>query len=181
VCLDAGASTGGFTDRLLQGGAASVVAVDVGYGQLDWQLRSDPRVRVLERTNVRDLRPQSLGAAPHLVVADLSFMALRTVLPHLVGLAAPDAAVVLLVKPQFEADRSEVETGGVVRDPAVRRRCLERVVQAARGLGIGALGAMASPIRGPAGNVEYFVWGHRGAPGGEPDVASAVAEGEALS
>jgi len=181
TCLDAGASTGGFTDCLLQAGAGSVTAVDVGYGQLAWHLREDPRVRVVERTNIRDLRPGDLPA-PDVVVADLSFVSLRTVLPGLHGLAHPGAGYVLLAKPQFEASSDAVEPGGVVRDPAVRRAAVRDVVGAAAELGIALLGVMASPLRGPAGNVEFLLYGRDGATAtcGDADVEAAIAEGEAL-
>ena len=181
TCLDAGASTGGFTDCLLQAGAESVTAVDVGYGQLAWHLREDPRVRVVERTNIRDLRPGDLPA-PDVVVADLSFVSLRTVLPGLHGLAHPGARYVLLAKPQFEASSDAVEPGGVVRDPAVRRAAVRDVVGAAAELGIALLGVMASPLRGPAGNVEFLLYGRDGATAtcGDADVEAAIAEGEAL-
>ncbi len=181
VCLDAGASTGGFTDCLLQAGAVSVVAVDVGYGQLAWQLRNDPRAEVRERTNVRDLRPEDVQPAPELVVADLSFISLRSVVGGLISLAAPEAGFVLLVKPQFEAARGEVETGGVVRDREVWRRVLGEVVAAARTEGMGTLGLMASPIRGPAGNVEFLLWGRRGAQDDHASIDAAITEGEALA
>ncbi|MEX0983480.1 MAG: TlyA family RNA methyltransferase [Actinomycetota bacterium] len=181
VCLDAGASTGGFTDCLLQAGAASVLAVDVGYGQLAWQLRNDPRVEVRERTNVRDLRPQDVQPAPQLVVADLSFISLRSVVGGLISLAAPAAGFVLLVKPQFEAATGEVETGGVVRDREVWHRVLGEVVATARTEGMGILGLMASPLRGPAGNVEFLLWGRRGAQDDRAEIDAAITEGEALA
>jgi len=181
--LDAGASTGGFTDCLLQHGAARVVAVDVGYGQIHERLRADDRVEVHERTNVRDLAPGDLGAAPFpLVVADLSFISLRAVLDSLVGLAAPGADVVLLVKPQFEAGRAEASRGrGVIRDPDVWRRVLEDVVDALRGRGAAIMGAMVSPITGADGNVEFLVHARTAParPGAEPpavDLAALVAE-----
>jgi 23S rRNA (cytidine1920-2'-O)/16S rRNA (cytidine1409-2'-O)-methyltransferase len=157
-CLDAGASTGGFTDVLLQRGAAHVVAVDVGYGQLSWVLRGDDRVTVLERTNVRTLTGPMLPYPPDLVVADLSFISLRTVLPALVAVAAPTATFVVLVKPQFEAGRADVGKGGVVRDSGVWARTLREVIDAAQALGLGARGVMTSPVRGPAGNVEFPLW-----------------------
>jgi 23S rRNA (cytidine1920-2'-O)/16S rRNA (cytidine1409-2'-O)-methyltransferase len=159
-CLDAGASTGGFTDCLLQRGAAHVVAVDVGYGQLAWSLRTDERVTILERTNVRELTPAFLPYAPDLVVADLSFMSLRSALPALVSVADRHADFVVLVKPQFEAEPSDVP-GGVVSDPAVWRRAIEGVADACRSEGLQPMNVMASPIAGPAGNVEFFV--HAGA------------------
>ena len=159
-CLDAGASTGGFTDCLLQRGAARVVAVDVGYGQLAPTLRLDPRVQVMERTNVRDVRLDDVGGeAVELVVADLSFISLTTVAPVLGGdLAAPRADLVVLVKPQFEAGRVAVSRGrGVVRDPALRRQALGRVASAFEAAGAVIMGAMASPLLGPAGNAEFFL------------------------
>jgi 23S rRNA (cytidine1920-2'-O)/16S rRNA (cytidine1409-2'-O)-methyltransferase len=176
-CLDLGASTGGFTDCLLQRGATRVIAVDVGYGQLAWSLRSDDRVIVKERTNVRDLRPDDLPFEPSLVVADLSFISLRLVLRALPPLMTDDADVVVLVKPQFEAGPGDVGKGGVVRDAQVWRRVLADVAAAAIDVGLPPLGAMASPLRGPAGNVEFLLRLRRGA---RPDVDldAAVAEGE---
>lgn len=176
-CLDAGASTGGFTDRLLQGGAKHVVAVDVGYGQLAWGLRNDPRVTVLERTNVRDLRAEALPARPELLVADLSFVSLRSVLPAIVGLLAPGATTVLLVKPQFEAGPDDVGRGGVVRDPAVWERVLTQVLSSAGALGLVPQGVMASPVVGPAGNVEFLVWAVQEGPAIEMALGTAIAEG----
>jgi 23S rRNA (cytidine1920-2'-O)/16S rRNA (cytidine1409-2'-O)-methyltransferase len=180
--LDAGASTGGFTDCLLQRGAALVVAVDVGYGQLHERLRADPRVEVHERTNVRDLAPGALGDPFPLVVADLSFISLRTVLPNLAGLAAPAADLVLLVKPQFEAGRAEAARGrGVIRDPAVWRRALEDVVRALEGHGAAIMGVMVSPITGADGNVEFLVHA-RARPAGPPgavDLGAVVDEAAA--
>lgn len=156
--MDAGASTGGFTDCLLTRGATHVVAVDVGYGQLDWGLREDPRVTVLERTNVRDLEPGVLPYAPELIAADLSFISLRLAIPALVRCAAPRASFVLLIKPQFEAGKGEVGSGGVVRDAAVWRRALRDVIEASRGNLLEVIGVMASPLLGPAGNVEFFLY-----------------------
>jgi len=163
-CLDAGASTGGFTDVLLRAGAAHVVAVDVGYGQLAWALRADPRVTVLDRVNVRELRPEQVAPPPDLVVADLSFISLVTVLPALVSCATPDADFVLMVKPQFEVGKGRVGPGGVVRDPGLRAEAVSGVAQAAAARGLGVVGLTASPLPGPAGNVEYFLWLRRGAP-----------------
>ena len=163
-CLDAGASAGGFTDVLLRAGAEHVVAVDVGYGQLAWPLRSDPRVTVLDRTNVRSLVPDQVAPPPGLVTADLSFISLVLVLPALAACAAPDADFVLLVKPQFEVGRGKVGSGGVVRDPLLRESAVASVAAAALELGLGTLGVVASPLPGPAGNVEYFLWLRRGAP-----------------
>jgi 23S rRNA (cytidine1920-2'-O)/16S rRNA (cytidine1409-2'-O)-methyltransferase len=163
-CLDAGASTGGFTDVLLRAGAAQVIAVDVGYGQLAWALRTDPRVTVLDRVNVRQLTPEQVAPAPSLVTADLSFISLSLVLPSLAACAAPDADFVLLVKPQFEVGKGKVGAGGVVRDPAERAAAVTSVATAAVGLGLGVQGITASPLPGPSGNVEYFLWLRRGAP-----------------
>src|SRR5690606_12514202 len=180
--LDAGASTGGFTDCLLQRGAAQVVAVDVGHGQLHERLRADPRVEVRERCHVRHLAPGDLGEPFPLVVADLSFISLRTVLPNLVALAAPGADLVLLVKPQFEAGRAEASRGrGVIRDPAVWRRVLEDVVRATEALGAAIMGAMVSPITGADGNVEFLLHARTGAgaPSTPPDLAAVVAEATA--
>ncbi len=156
-CLDAGASTGGFTDCLLKRGAAHVVSVDVGYGQLDWSLRNDPRVTVLERTNVRRLNADHLPFRPRLVVADLSFISLTQVVPAFGRVAAPDAQVLLLVKPQFEAGRSDVGKGGVVRDPEVWGRVIARVAGSCRENGFIPSGVLVSPLRGPAGNVEFLL------------------------
>jgi 23S rRNA (cytidine1920-2'-O)/16S rRNA (cytidine1409-2'-O)-methyltransferase len=161
-CLDAGASTGGFTDVLLRAGAAHVMAADVGYGQLAWSLRTDPKVTVMDRVNVR--MPLLLTPAPELVVADLSFISLTLVLPALVASATPDADFVLLVKPQFEVGKGRVGAGGVVRDTTDRSAAVEKVCAAAGALGLGVRGITASPLPGPAGNVEYFVWLRRGAP-----------------
>jgi 23S rRNA (cytidine1920-2'-O)/16S rRNA (cytidine1409-2'-O)-methyltransferase len=175
---DVGASTGGFTDVLLRHGAGLVVAVDVGYGQLAWPLRTDPRVSVLDRTNARHLTPDLLGGPVDLVVADLSFISLRLVLPALLRCARPDADLVLLVKPQFEVGRERLGAGGLVRDPGLRADAVRTVAHAAGALGWGVRGIVASPLPGPAGNVEYFLWLHPGAPPlAEPDLARAVAEG----
>ena len=160
--LDAGASTGGFTDVLLRAGAAHVVAADVGYGQLAWSLRTDPRVTVMDRVNVRALGP--VAPVPDLVVADLSFISLTLVLPALAAAATPEADFVLLVKPQFEVGKGRVGAGGVVRDTTDRSASIERVAGAAAELGLGVQGITASPLPGPAGNVEYFLWLRRGAP-----------------
>jgi 23S rRNA (cytidine1920-2'-O)/16S rRNA (cytidine1409-2'-O)-methyltransferase len=162
--LDAGASTGGFTDCLLARGAAAVIAVDVGFGQLDWRLREDPRVITMERTNVRELRPEDLPFAPDFVAADLAFISLGLVIPTLAECATPEAEFVLLVKPQFEAGRDDVPSGGVVSDPAVWRRVLHAVESACASSGIVPVGVMASPLLGPAGNVEFLLHAQR-APG----------------
>src|SRR3954447_9879794 len=175
-CLDVGASTGGFTDVLLRRGAAEVVAVDVGYGQLAWSLRSDSRVTVLERTNARTLTAETIGGVVDLAVGDLSFISLRLVLPAISACARPDGDLVLLVKPQFEAGRDAVGPGGVVRDPAVHAAAVLGVTDAAGALGWGCAAVVASSLRGPAGNVEFFVWLRRDAPPVAPaavDVAIA--------
>ncbi|MGH2663771.1 MAG: TlyA family RNA methyltransferase [Actinomycetota bacterium] len=179
-CLDAGASTGGFTDVLLLRGAAHVVAVDVGYGQLAWRLRTDPRVTVMDRVNVRHLRPEDLPYRPELVVADLSFISLTAALPALADVAADEANLILLVKPQFESRREEVGRGGVIRDADAWARAMDRVADAGRGLGVGPLAVTPSPLRGPAGNVEFFLHARKGHPGAPLDVAAAVDEAQAV-
>ncbi len=177
-CLDAGASTGGFTDVLLRAGAGHVVAVDVGYGQLAWPLRTDPRVTVLERVNVRTLRPEQAAPAPGLVVADLSFISLALVLPALVACARGDADFVLLVKPQFEVGKGKVGAGGVVRDAGLRAEAVEGVSRAAAAHGLGVRGITASFLPGPAGNVEYFLWLRSGAPPlDDSELQQAIAAG----
>lgn len=163
--LDAGASTGGFTDVLLRRGAAHVVAVDVGYGQLAWHLQQDHRVTVLDRTNVRTLDPAAVAPAPELVVADLSFISLTLVLPALVGAAAPDADFLLMVKPQFEVGKERLGRGGVVRDPQLHAEAVRTVAGAAADLGLAARAVVPSPLPGPSGNVEYFIALRRGAEG----------------
>jgi 23S rRNA (cytidine1920-2'-O)/16S rRNA (cytidine1409-2'-O)-methyltransferase len=178
--LDAGASTGGFTDCLLSRGAEHVVAVDVGYGQLDWGLRTDPRVTVLERTNVRALDPAGLPYRPDLVVADLSFISLDLVLPALVGASADEAEFVLLVKPQFEAERADVGKGGVVSDPDVWARVLGSVWDRLIELGVRPAGVMASPLVGPAGNVEFLLYGRRGERTGVEPTAADLSADEAI-
>ena len=156
--LDVGASTGGFTDCLLQAGAAHVVALDVAYGELDWRLRNDERVTVLERTNARSLTPADLPYAPDLVVVDVSFISLTKVLPAALACAAERHDVLAMVKPQFEVGRAHVGKGGVVRDAAARRGALVDVAAAARGLGACVLGFASSGLPGPKGNLESFVW-----------------------
>jgi 23S rRNA (cytidine1920-2'-O)/16S rRNA (cytidine1409-2'-O)-methyltransferase len=176
--LDAGASTGGFTEVLLRRGAREVVAVDVGYGELAWPLRTDGRVVVHERTNVRDLRPEAIGGPVDLVVADLSFISLRLVLPALTGCTTPGGDLLPMVKPQFEVGRDRLGAGGVVRDPALRADAVRTVARAAADLGWGTAGVVASPLPGPAGNVEFFLWLRRDAPPPEPAaVDRAVQEG----
>lgn len=180
-CLDAGASTGGFTDVLLRRGATRVVAVDVGYGQLSWRLRSDERVQVHDRTNVRALTPADLGGPAALTVADLSFISLRTVLPALGACTAPDGTLLPMVKPQFEVGRERLGSGGVVRDPGLRLAALTGVAQVSRELDLTVRGAVASPLPGPSGNVEYFLWlegpCRDGTDAGDAVLERAVAEG----
>ena len=166
---DVGASTGGFTDCLLQRGATHVVAIDVGRGQLAWALRNDARVTVMERTNVRELAPDTIEPAD-LCVADLSFISLRTVAPNLLALTTPAAGFVLLVKPQFEAGRARLGKGGIVREPAVHEAVLREVVDGLDRQGLGVAAVVASPLRGADGNVEFFVQARRG--------AATIADGE---
>jgi 23S rRNA (cytidine1920-2'-O)/16S rRNA (cytidine1409-2'-O)-methyltransferase len=180
MALDAGASTGGFTDCLLRRGAAAVVAVDVGYGQLAWAIRTDPRVTALERTNVRDLTAGDLPFPPDLVVADLSFISLSLVMPSLASVAAPGADFVLLVKPQFEAGRADVGAGGVVREPAVWQRVLEDVVASCVRVRLAPRGVMASPLLGPAGNAEFLLHAKEGVRLVDLDVSGAVREAETM-
>ena len=183
-CLDAGASTGGFTDVLLRRGAAHVVAVDVGYGQIAWRLREDPRVTVVERTNVRTLDPALVAPAPGLVVGDLSFISLTLVIPALVGAADPRADFLLLVKPQFEVGKERLGSGGVVRDTSLHAWAMRKVADCAAANGLSVAGAAPSPLPGPAGNVEYFLYMRAGAadsPCANVDAAieQAVAQGPA--
>jgi 23S rRNA (cytidine1920-2'-O)/16S rRNA (cytidine1409-2'-O)-methyltransferase len=161
-CLDAGASTGGFTDVLLRSGAREVVAVDVGYGQLAWRLRQDERVTVHDRTNIRDLDLTAIGGAVDVVVGDLSFISLVLVLDPLIAVTADDGDLVLMVKPQFEVGRTRVGKGGVVRDLALRADAVRTVAAAGRERGWGARAVAVSPLPGPSGNVEFFVWLRRG-------------------
>jgi 23S rRNA (cytidine1920-2'-O)/16S rRNA (cytidine1409-2'-O)-methyltransferase len=179
-CLDAGASTGGFTDVLLRRGARHVVAVDVGYGQLAWSLRQDERVTVLDRTNVRDLDPALVGEPVDVVVGDLSFISLRLVLPALTRVVRPGADLVPMVKPQFEVGRERLGSGGVVRDRRARADAVRAVAASAGELGLGCLGVVASPLPGPSGNVEYFLWLRAGAPPLDDDrLELAVEQGPA--
>lgn len=181
--LDAGASTGGFTDVLLRRGAREVVAVDVGYGQLAWRLREDPRVQVMERTNVRTLEPAAVAPSPDLVVGDLSFISLTLVIPALARCASPEADFLLMVKPQFEIGKDRLGAGGVVRDPAHHVETVTKVALSAREAGLAILAVAPSPLPGPAGNVEYFL--HMKAGGRdmgdrlEQAIADAVALGPA--
>jgi 23S rRNA (cytidine1920-2'-O)/16S rRNA (cytidine1409-2'-O)-methyltransferase len=164
VALDAGASTGGFTDVLLKRGVKHVIAVDVGYGQLAWELHSDARVTVLDRVNVRHLTAQQVGQKVDLVVADLSFISLKLVLPALFSVANANADFLIMVKPQFEVGKERLGAGGVVRDPQLRKDAVISVAQSAFEQGFGCLGVVASSLPGPAGNVEYFLWLRKGAP-----------------
>lgn len=160
VAIDAGASTGGFTDCLLQHGAARVYAVDVGYGQLAWTLRQDPRVVVMERCNIRELEPGALPECPDFFTVDCSFISLRLVLPPLLRLLAEKPEGVVLIKPQFEAGRDQVGKGGVVRDESIHDRVIEDVREAARDLGFSAMDVIPSPLLGPAGNREFLAYLH---------------------
>jgi 23S rRNA (cytidine1920-2'-O)/16S rRNA (cytidine1409-2'-O)-methyltransferase len=157
-CLDAGASTGGFTDVLLRAGAAEVVAVDVGYGQLAWSLQSDERVHVYDRTNIRDLTQELIGGPVEVVVGDLSFISLRLVLSALLGVTSDDGHLALMVKPQFEVGKDRVGKGGVVRDLELRVEAVADVAAAAAAKGWGAQAVTTSPLPGPSGNIEYFLW-----------------------
>jgi 23S rRNA (cytidine1920-2'-O)/16S rRNA (cytidine1409-2'-O)-methyltransferase len=172
--LDVGASTGGFTDCLLQRGAAHVVALDVAYGELDWRLRSDERVTVIERVNARNLRREQLPYAPDAIVVDVSFISLTKVLPAVLGSAAERFDCLALVKPQFEVGRESVGKGGVVRDPALRREALIAVGEAAKGLGAAVLGYASSELPGPKGNRETFVWLAEPGRGGLDDIPKAA-------
>jgi 23S rRNA (cytidine1920-2'-O)/16S rRNA (cytidine1409-2'-O)-methyltransferase len=176
--LDVGASTGGFTDCLLQAGAAHVAAVDVAYGELDWRLRSDDRVTVIERTNARGLRPEDLPYRPDLIVIDVSFISLGKVLPAVLACGEERFDCLALIKPQFEVGRSLVGKGGVVRDAAARRGALVDVGLAARELGATVLGYASSGLPGPKGNRETFVWLGEGARGRGVEIESAAREVE---
>jgi 23S rRNA (cytidine1920-2'-O)/16S rRNA (cytidine1409-2'-O)-methyltransferase len=176
--LDAGASTGGFTQVLLRRGAAHLVAVDVGYGLLAWPLRTDDRVTVIERVNARTLELEQVGDPVDLVVADLSFIPLGLVLPALVRCTVPCGDLIPMVKPQFEVGRENLPSGGVVRDPGARASAVRRVAGQAHDLGLGVRGVVASPLPGPSGNVEFFLWLQAGAPPlDDADLARAIAEG----
>ncbi|WP_300683024.1 TlyA family RNA methyltransferase [Nocardioides sp.] len=163
-CLDAGASTGGFTEVLLRNGAAQVLAVDVGYGQLAWKLQSDERVVIHDRTNIREITPESMGGPVDLIVGDLSFISLELVLDALLGVMQPDGDLALMVKPQFEVGKDRVGKGGVVRDSALRAEAVVSVAHAAAARGWGARAVTTSPLPGPSGNVEFFLWLRRGEP-----------------
>lgn len=178
VCLDAGSSTGGFTQVLLERKAAKVFCVDVGYGQLAWEVRNHPQVVVMERTNIRNMPAATLQPTPSIVVADLSFISLSQVLPALIANAALDADFLLMVKPQFEVGKDSLGAGGVVRDPELRREAIRKVVDSGAQLGLGCNGVVASALPGPKGNVEYFVWLKKGgAIISDKDIESAIAKG----
>ncbi|MBX5334267.1 TlyA family RNA methyltransferase [Rhodococcus fascians] len=175
-CLDAGASTGGFTDVLLSRGVREVVAVDVGYGQLVWRLQSDERVHVIDRTNVRSIDADTIGGPVDVIVADLSFISLKLVLPAFVACSTSGTDMVLMVKPQFEVGKDRVGSGGVVRDPALRAEAVEDVANAALALNLRVEAVAASPLPGPSGNVEYFLWLRAGAGDGSPRTDVDVTE-----
>jgi 23S rRNA (cytidine1920-2'-O)/16S rRNA (cytidine1409-2'-O)-methyltransferase len=174
-CLDAGASTGGFTDVLLREGARQVVAADVGRGLLDWKLQTDERVVVRDRVNVRNLTVEDIDGPVELVVADLSFISLKLVLPALLSCTTEDADLVPMVKPQFEVGKERLGSGGVVRDPELRATAVAEVIADAARLGLAVRGVVASPLPGPAGNVEYFLWLRRG-PAVEPERAAELVQ-----
>lgn len=180
VCIDCGASTGGFTDVLLQSGAAKVYAVDVGYGQLAWSLRTDPRVVCMERTNIRYVTHEQIPEEMDVAVADLSFISLRLILGAVGALLKPEGEMVCLVKPQFEAGKDKVGKKGVVRDPAVHAEVLHEFLRYAPECGFGVQGLDFSPIRGPEGNIEYLAWLKKGAESiPEPDIDALVAASHA--
>lgn len=180
VCIDCGASTGGFTDVLLQSGAAKVYAVDVGYGQLAWSLRTDPRVVCMERTNIRYVTHEQIPEEMDVAVADLSFISLRLILGAVGALLKPEGEMVCLVKPQFEAGKDKVGKKGVVRDPSVHAEVLREFLRYAPECGFGVRGLDFSPIRGPEGNIEYLAWLKKGAESiPEPDIDALVAASHA--
>ena len=166
--LDVGASTGGFTDCLLQAGAAAVVALDVGYGQLHWGVRSDERVTIVERTNFRYVQPADIGAPFDVVVMDVSFISVALLAVQLAAVGREDTDYLILVKPQFEVGKGEVGKGGIVRDPAQHSKAIISAAEALQKAGIGVLGAVPSPIMGSKGNREFLLWGRLGAPGEDP-------------
>lgn len=176
--LDAGASTGGFTDVLLRRGAKKVFAVDVGYGQLAWDLQTNPKVKVLDRVNVRNISPQIIDEPVDLVVADLSFISLKLVLSSLISVAKTEADYLLMVKPQFEVGKENLGAGGVVRENALRKLAVLEVANVAFSLSLGCLGVVASELPGPSGNVEYFLWLKQNAPAIlEVDLDHAISAG----
>ena len=178
VCSDSGCSTGGFTDCLLQQGASKVFAIDVGYGELNWKIRNDPRVVVMERTNIRYVTPEDIGEPLDLSVIDVSFISLRIVLPAIKNLLKEQQGQVLcLIKPQFEAGRENVGKNGVIREPSIHKEVLDNFVALAKELGFTIQGLTFSPVKGPAGNIEFL--GHltlSDVPGIEPDTAQVVAQ-----
>ena len=178
VCSDSGCSTGGFTDCLLQQGASKVFAIDVGYGELNWKIRNDPRVVVMERTNIRYVTPEDIGEPLDLSVIDVSFISLRIVLPAIKNLLKEgEGQVLCLIKPQFEAGRENVGKNGVIREPAIHKEVLDNFVALAKELGFKILGLTFSPVKGPAGNIEFL--GHltlKAVEGIEPDTADVVAQ-----
>lgn len=180
-CLDAGASTGGFTDVLLRRGAREVVAVDVGYGQLVWRLRDDPRVQVHDRTNVRGLTRDAVDGAVDLVVSDLSFISLTVVMPALTAVCQEEGDIVLMIKPQFEVGRENLGKNGVVRDPDLHASAVLRVCGAGHDQGWGTRALAPSPLPGPAGNVEYFCWLRRDAAPVDPTAVADVVEAGPLA
>ena len=176
TCSDSGASTGGFTDCLLQQGAAKVFAIDVGYGELDWKIRSDPRVVVMERTNIRYVTPEQLGEKLDLSVIDVSFISLKIVLPTIKTLLKESGQVLCLIKPQFEAGREKVGKKGVVREASIHKEVLDGFVELATGLDFKILGLTFSPVKGPAGNIEFLAHLSLSAESGiQPDTAAVVA------
>jgi 23S rRNA (cytidine1920-2'-O)/16S rRNA (cytidine1409-2'-O)-methyltransferase len=178
VALDAGASTGGFSDVMLRRGITHIYCVDVGYGQLAWKVSQDPKVTVMDRTNIRYLTPELLGTTVDLIVADLSFISLETVLPALVSVLKPTGQALLMVKPQFEVGKEALGPGGVVEDNEQRIAAVNKIAGKAYSLGLGTAGVVASPLPGPSGNVEYFLWLKPGGPAPqESDVQRAVQEG----
>jgi 23S rRNA (cytidine1920-2'-O)/16S rRNA (cytidine1409-2'-O)-methyltransferase len=179
VCADVGASTGGFTDCLLQGGAARVYAIDVGYGQFDYRLRSNPRVVVIERTNARYV--PALDEPVSLIVVDVSFIPLRHLLPVFRGWLTEAADLIALIKPQFEAGKGQVGKGGVVRDPEIHRRVLREVLTAARDNGYAVNGVIPSPLKGPAGNIEFLGWLSIGRAAGATDLEDMIDKAIAAS
>lgn len=181
VCSDSGASTGGFTDCLLQQGAKKVFAIDVGYGQLDWKIRSDPRVVVMERTNVRYVTPERLGEPLDLSVIDVSFISLKIVLPVIKTFLKPDGQVLCLIKPQFEAGKEKVGKKGVVREPETHKEVLDNFIMLAKSLDFVILGLTFSPVKGPEGNIEFLAHlTRREADGILPDTAQIVADAHAV-
>lgn len=178
IVLDAGASTGGFTDVLLRRGAKLIYAVDVGYGQMAWELQSDPKVKVLDRVNIRNISSRLIDQPVDLIVADLSFISLKLVLPALKSVAKTDADYLLMVKPQFEVGRENLGPGGVVRESSLRKSAILDVAKEAFQIGLGCLGVVASELPGPSGNVEYFLWLKENAPAIlEVDLDNAISRG----